>query len=274
MSLANVAYASTLGWDDPTLTSLESQALVPLLNQHPVEMGVAGNEDRVLDRLRSDRAYRRLFSQAFPESFDPFTLEHVARALASFERTLISGDTPYDRWAYRAEPDALTEQARGGAALFFSQRLACFRCHAGFNFSGNVMHAENDPDAPAFHNTALYNLDGEGAYPASNRGVHRVTGRASDMGKFRAPTLRNIALTAPYMHDGSLATLDEVLDHYAAGGRAIADGPLRGNGASSPLKDSLMTGFELSAEDREALIAFLNALTDESFVERARSRAH
>ena len=100
-----------------------------------------------------------------------------------------------------------------------------------------------------FHNTALYNLDGEGAYPETNSGLHRVTGQAADMGKFRAPTLRNIALTAPYMHDGSLATLEEVLDHYAAGGRAIGDGPLAGSGADSPLKDSLMAGFKLSAED-------------------------
>jgi cytochrome c peroxidase len=272
MSLANVAYASTFGWDDPTLTSLESQALVPLLNEHPVEMGVAGHEEQVLDRLRRDRAYRRLFDRAFPESQDPFTLDHVVRALASFERTLISSDSPYDRWAYRAEVNALTAKARAGAALFFSQRLACFRCHAGFNLSGNVIHAGEDPDAPVFHNTALYNLDGEGAYPETNSGLHRVTGQAADMGKFRAPTLRNIALTAPYMHDGSLATLEEVLDHYAAGGRAIADGPLAGSGADSPLKDSLMAGFKLSAEDRQALIAFLNALTDESFVERSRSR--
>ena len=94
------------------------------------------------------------------------------------------------------------------------------------------------------------------------------------LGAFKTPTLRNVAETGPFMHGGRFETLDEVLDHYAAGGRAIADGPLAGNGASSPLKDSLMTGFELSAEDREALIAFLNALTDESFVERARSRAH
>jgi cytochrome c peroxidase len=272
MSLANVAYASTLGWDDPTLTSLEDQVRVPMLNEHPVEMGVAGHEQQVLGRLRSDRTYRRLFDRAFPESHDPFTLEHVARALASFERTLISGDSPYDRWAYRAEVEALTTEARAGATLFFSRRLACFRCHAGSNLSGNVIHAGDDHDPPVFHNTPLYNLDGEGAYPGANNGVHRVTGRSADMGKFRAPTLRNIALTAPYMHDGSLATLEEVLEHYAAGGRAIADGPLAGDGATSPLKDALIAGFELSAEDRAALIAFLNALTDESFVERARSR--
>lgn len=263
MSLANVAYASTLGWDDPTLTSLEAQALVPLLNEHPVEMGVAGHEEQVLDRLRGDRAYRSLFERAFPDSPDPFTLQQVARALACFQRTLISGDSPYDRWAYRAEVDALSPEARAGAALFFSQRLACFRCHAGFNLSGNVTHAGAEPEAPLFHNTALYNLDGAGAYPETNPGLYRLTGQPADMGKFRAPTLRNVALTAPYMHDGSVPTLEAVLDHYANGGRAPAE---------SPLKDPLLTGFELSAEDRAALIAFLGALTDESFIERASRR--
>jgi cytochrome c peroxidase len=90
------------------------------------------------------------------------------------------------------------------------------------------------------------------------------------MGRFRAPTLRNIELTAPYMHDGSVATLEEVLDHYSAGGRSIAAGPQAGNGRTSPLKDPLVSGFELSPEERAALIAFLRSLTDERFVERSR----
>jgi cytochrome c peroxidase len=273
MSLANVAYAATLGWDDPTLTRLEDQALVPLLNEHPVEMGVRGREQKVLARLRRDPTYRELFGQAFPESAEPFTLDNVTRALASFERTLISGNSPYDRWAYRGEVDALTPRARAGAALFFSRRLSCFNCHAGFSLSGSVVHEDAEPAEPVFHNTGLYNLDGQGAYPEPNTGAQRVTGRPDEMGKFRAPTLRNVALTAPYMHDGSLATLEEVLDHYAAGGRAIATGPQAGDGRASPLKDPLIAGFELSSEERAALIAFLHALTDESFVERARSLA-
>jgi len=269
-SLANVAYAATLGWDDPGQTRLEEQALVPLLNEHPVEMGVSGSEGAVLARLRGDPVYRELFGPAFPEDDGPLTLDHVTKALASFERTLISGGSPYDRWAYRGEVDALTPRARSGAALFFSRRLSCFRCHSGFNLSGSVVHEGVEPAAPSFHNTGLYNVDGEGAYPEPNTGVHRVTGRPEEMGKFRAPTLRNIELTAPYMHDGSVATLEEVLDHYSAGGRSIAAGPQAGNGRTSPLKDPLVSGFELSPEERAALIAFLRSLTDERFVERSR----
>jgi len=255
------------------MTRLEDQAFVPLLNEHPVEMGVAGRERQVLDRLRADRAYRELFVSAFPGSSEPFTLNNVVRALASFERTLISGDSPYDRWAYRGEVDALAPQARAGARLFFSRRLACFRCHAGFKLSGPAVYEGADVVEPGFHNTGLYSVDGDGAYPEPNTGVHRVTGRADDMGRFRTPTLRNIALTAPYMHDGSIATLEEVLEHYAAGGRRIASGPHSGDGRSNPRKAPLLTGFELDEQERDQIIAFLHALTDEGFIRTARRLA-
>lgn len=259
MSLANVGYNVTLGWDDPGSTRLEDQALVPLLNTLPVEMGVAGREREVLERLRADRGYRRAFRRTFPGDAEPISMTNVTRALASFERTLISGDSAYDRWAFRADGDALDARARAGARLFFSRRLACVTCHAGFNFSGPVDHEGTERPEPLFHNTALYDLDGKGAYPAPNTGTHRLTGRPGDMGRFRAPTLRNIAVTAPYMHDGSIPTLEAVIDHYAAGGRAGGDGALA---------DPLLAGFELSDGDRDDLIAFLHSLTDERFLAR------
>lgn len=269
MTLGNVAYAATLGWDDPTMLRLEEQALVPLLNVHPVEMGVGGRERDVLARLAADAGYRAAFAAAFPEEPDPFSLDSVTRALASFERTLVSGESAYDRWAFGGEVEALSGDARRGARLFFSSRLRCSRCHGGFTLSGPAVWVGSGEVEPAFHNTGLYDVDGRGAYPAPNTGVHRVTGRAEKMGLFRAPTLRNIALTAPYMHDGSLATLEAVLEFYAAGGRAITEGPHAGDGRASPLKDPLLSGFELTAAERDQLVAFLRALTDEAFVERA-----
>jgi cytochrome c peroxidase len=272
-SLVNVAYNATLNWDDPALTQLEDQARVPLFNEHPLEMGLAGREAEVLARLRADRVYRELFTAAFPTSAEPFTPDHVVLALACFERTLISGDSPYDRWAFRAEVDALSAQARRGARLFFSSRLSCFRCHTGFNLSGPVVHDGSGPVEPEFHNTGLYNLDAKGAYPPPNTGVHRVTGNPEDMGRFRAPTLRNVALTAPYMHDGSLDRLKDVLDFYSRGGRNLVEGPYAGDGRASPLKDPLVRGFELSQAEREELIAFLEALTDDRFIERAKQLA-
>ena len=273
MSLANVAYNETLGWDNPTLTSLEDQALVPMFNTQPPEMGVTGHENEILERFRDDRPYRELFHRAFPEDKDPVSMGNLIRALASFERTLISGNSLYDRWAYGGEVNALDPDERAGARLFFSRRLNCFRCHAGFNLSGPVVYDGSRAPEARFHNTGLYNEDGRGSYPEPNTGVQRITRRSEDMGKFRAPTLRNIALTAPYMHDGSIPTLDAVIDHYAAGGRArsLDSGALNLEGHSRT--DPLIKGFQLTLEERRQLIRFLQALTDEGFVSRARERS-
>ena len=269
MSLTNVAYNATLGWDDPALTRLEDQARVPLFNTQPPEMGVTGREADVMARIKGDDRYPALFSEAFPEDKNPVTVRNVTYALAAFERTLISGDSPYDRWAYGGEVGALGPDARAGARLFFSRRLSCFRCHAGFNFSGPVVYAGSAEPAARFHNTGLYNEDGRGAYPAPNTGVHRHSGRDADMGKFRAPTLRNIALTAPYMHDGSVTTLEAVLDHYAVGGRSRNVIPHISTSPKDAVTDSMITGFELTPKERRQLVAFLHALTDASFVREA-----
>jgi cytochrome c peroxidase len=273
MSLTNVAYNATLGWDDPTLASLEDQALVPLYNTQPPEMGVTGRENEILERFREDRPYLALFHRVFPEDKDPVSMRNVIRALASFERTLISGNSPYDRWAYGGKVDALDPDERAGARLFFSRRLNCFRCHAGFNLSGPVVYEGSGEPEVRFHNTGLYNEDGRGSYPKPNTGAHRITGRSEDIGKFRAPTLRNIALTAPYMHDGSIPTLDAVIDHYAAGGRARSFDSNAPNLVRHSRKDPLITGFQLTLEERRQLIMFLQALTDETFVSRARERS-
>jgi cytochrome c peroxidase len=230
------------------------------MNTDPIEMGVAGREQEVLDRFRNDAEYPPLFRRAFPDDDDPVSIPNVVRALASYERTLISAGSDYDRWAYGARSDALDPRAREGARLFFSERLGCFRCHAGFNLSGPVVYDGSEPEEPRFHNTGLYDVDGQGTYPEPNTGVHRVTGSEVDMGRFRAPTLRNIALTAPYMHDGSVPTLEAVIDHYASGGRAGKTGRT----------DPMIAGFELTADERLQLVAFLEALTDEALRPPAR----
>jgi cytochrome c peroxidase len=128
------------------------------------------------------------------------------------------------------------------------------------------MHERNRIGEIAFHNTGLYNIDGKGAFPAGNTGLMEHTGRPDDMGRFKAPTLRNIAVTGPYMHDGSIATLDGVIDHYAAGGRTIVSGPDAGVGRNNPFKSSFVPGFTLSAQERADLMAFLHSLTDTRFL--------
>lgn len=265
MSLANVGYSPTLTWANPALRDLERQALVPLFGEDPVELGLAGREDEMLERLRAEPIYQDLFVAAFPDESDPFTVTNVTKALASFQRTLISGDSPYDRYA-AGDEDAISESAKRGAALFFGEELECFHCHGGFVFSASVDHANNVFDQASFQNNGLYNIDGRGAYPATNPGLYEHTGDPGDMGRFKPPTLRNIALTAPYMHDGSLETLDEVLEHYARGGSLTTEGESVGDGALSPNKSLFVNGFELTEARRADLMAFFESLTDETFV--------
>lgn len=266
MSLANVAYAPALQWADPELHSLEAQTAGPMLNEHPIEMGLKGREAEVLGTLALDETYRSEFARAFPEESAPIGLGNIARALASFERTLISGRSAFDRLVFDDERDAMSAGARRGMALFFSQRLGCAQCHSGINFSGPVRHAGAVQAQALFANTGLYNIDGKGRYPDVAAGLAATSGREADHGRFRVPTLRNVAVTAPYMHDGSIATLAEVIDHYAAGGRQAPLGPA----ARNRYRDARISSFVIGVEERADLVAFLESLSDEEFLTDAR----
>jgi cytochrome c peroxidase len=250
MSLVNVAYNASSTWASHVVR-LEDQAELPMFGTHPVELGLAGFEGELLARLADEPLYADVFAREFP---DAITIDNITRAVAAFERTIISGRTRFDRFVL-GESNALDAREQRGLALFESERLGCRNCHGGFNLASAYDHVDMPGGAQVqFFNTGLYNVDGTGAYPAGDQGLIEVTGDARDMGRFRAPTLRNIAVTAPYFHDGSAATLDAVIDHYARGGVA------------SPLKSSFMTGFTLTIEERADLLAFLGTLTDEALL--------
>jgi cytochrome c peroxidase len=219
MSLVNVAYSAVLTWSDPNLHALEDQALIPMFGDRPIELGLRPGDGFPLN-LRADPQYQTLFARAFPDDTDRFTTSNVTKALASFERSIISARSPYDRYRYGGDDSAVSQSAKHGEMLFFNQHLSCFRCHGGFNFSDGE-----------FHNTGL---------------------SVADSRKFKTPTLRNIAITAPYMHDGGIGTLEGVLDHYAQGG------------SKNPNKDPLIHGFSLTERDRADLIEFLKTLTDDA----------
>ncbi len=267
MSLTNVAYQATLTWANPTVRTLEDQALLPMFGESPIiELGLAGKEDLLLERLRAETMYQDLFPRAFPDDADPFTVANVVRAIGAFERTLISGNSAYDRYTRDGETSAMSEAALRGAELFFGETFDCFHCHGSFNFSSSVDHEGIVFDEAVFFNTGLYNVDGRGAYPTENTGLYESTGDPADMGRFKPPTLRNIALTAPYMHDGSIATLEEVLDTYAAGGRNVTDGPYVGDGRDNPNKSIFVHGFVMADDEKADMLAFLRSLTDDEFV--------
>ncbi len=264
MALVNSAYNATQTWANPNLTTLERQIVIPMFGEFPVELGLAGKEDELIARLAVEPLYQTLFAAAYPDESEPITVANITKALASFTRTLISGNSPYDQHL-QGDETALSEEAKRGMDMFFSERFECHHCHTGFNLSLSTVTANTTfPERP-FFNTGLYNLDGEGAYPSNNTGVHEITGNPEDMGRFRPPSLRNVALTAPYMHDGSIATLEEVLETYEAGGQLLEEGEYAGDGRVNPYKSGFIPGFTLTDRERADLIAFLDSLTDDTF---------
>jgi cytochrome c peroxidase len=267
MPLANVAWFAVFNWANPTVTQIEEQSVTPLFNDHPVELGLHPQGDAFLQVMATDPVYRKLFPAAFPGESGPYSFVHVRKALAAFERTLISGNSPYDRYRYGRENNAISDSAKRGEDLFFHAPLSCSRCHGGFTLGGETIYQTTDgAHGIEFVNNGLYNIAGKFSYPADNLGLYETTHNPADVGKFRPPSLRNVAVRAPYMHDGSLRTLDDVLDHYAHGGRIIAQGADAGDGSKNPNKSPFVSGFTLTAQQRADLKAFLESLTDEDFL--------
>ena len=262
MSLVNVAYSSALTWSRPDVQSLEKQVLIPLLSDDPPELGMAGRTMDLTERLRADNSYQALFREAFPGEGSPFTIANVAKAIASFERTIISARSPYDRYRYGGQGSAISDSAKRGEVLFFTDPgPACYRCHGGFNFSDAVDYVGRGPVPFPFHNNGLYNLPGMLSYPPSNPGLYEFTRRPSDVGKFKPPTLRNVALSAPYMHDGSISTLEAAINHYAFGGQ------------KNPNQDGRVRALSLTIQNRLDLRAFLASLTDEQVTKDPRFKS-
>ncbi|MBF7072187.1 di-heme enzyme [Glaciecola sp. MH2013] len=253
MALVNIAYNGSFTWAHDSLGIVENQILIPLFNEAPIEMGVSGHEEEILARLD---AYSSEFKAVFGSSEPNF--DFIIKALASYVRSLTSFNSDFDRYAYYNDDDALNASELRGMELFFSEKLECFHCHGGFNFTQSSKHAFQKLDLVSFHNTGLYNEDEKGSYANGDQGLADITMNDAHRGKFRAPTLRNIELTAPYMHDGSVATLSEVIEIYAAGGR--------GKGVNNPLKSPFVRGFDITEQEKTDLINFLESLTDESFV--------
>ena len=267
MPLANVAWFAVFNWANPNVTQLEDQSITPLFNDHPIELGLNQKNDKFLKVIATDPIYKKLFPQAFPNHQSPYTFLEIRQALAAFERTLVSGNSPYDHYRYRHEDNAISGSAKRGEDIFFHQPYSCSRCHGGFTLGGTTIYQTTDgAHGVEFQNNGLYNLAGQSSYPADNQGLAEFTHNPTDIGKFRPPSLRNVAVRAPYMHDGSLPTLDAVIDHYAHGGRIVSSGPNAGDGSKNSNKSPFVSGFELTPQQRADLKAFLESLTDEEFL--------
>lgn len=268
-SLVNSAWFATVTWGNPSLTTLEQQIMLPLFGTDPIEHGInETNHPAILQSILRDDRYQTLIAQAYPNQ-QQIDWKQLVDSLATFVRGITSFRSAFDLYL-AGNKSALSDSAKRGMQLFNNERLECFHCHDGHLFTDSVRDRSMRVVETPFHNTGLYNIDGAGAYPEPNTGAHGVTGRAAEMGAFRAPSLRNVAVTAPYMHDGSIATLAEVIRTYAAGGRNIASGEHSGDGRLNPFKDSFIAGFNITEEEIADVIAFLNSLTDEQLVIDAR----
>ncbi len=224
-SLVNVAYLPNMFWDGG-VPNLEQQILAPIENVNEMDFNVP----EVIERLLKNDTYKQLFIEAFDRLPDIYTF---TRAIASFERTLYSGLSPYDDYTYNHNHNALNASEIRGMEIFMGEKGECFHCHGSYLFTDH-----------SFANNGLYEF-----YADSGRA--RITLLQKDVGMFKVPSLRNIAHTAPYMHDGSLATLEDVIEHYNSGGKNHIN------------KSPIIKPLHLTAEEIEDLLAFLHALSDD-----------
>jgi cytochrome c peroxidase len=261
-SLINGSFYNYFDWDNPGVTTLAKQHERPLFSRNPVEMGAKDNEKGILMRIKSDSFYKTAFIKVFPTEKDPFNFANIITAIAAYVKTLNSSDAPYDRFI-KDNTLALSASAKEGMRLFFSQQLKCGGCHVPPLFTTANLTDNTDS---IYVNTGLYNVSNQNRYPENDKGLAAFTKKESDNGKFKTPSLRNAALTAPYMHDGSINTLEEIIDMYARGGRNITNGPMAGDGKNNANKDKRITGFSISAKEKKQLIDFLYSLTDSSIL--------
>ena len=229
-TLTNVAYSPYLNRDGGVST-IEMQVLVPIQEHLEFDMNIL----EIAERMNEDASYKDMSMLAYDRIPDPYV---IVRALASFERTLISGHSRFDQYYYQYDKKQLTKEERKGMELFFGDRAQCSSCHGGFTFTNY-----------AFENNGLYEQ-----YADSGR--MRITGEESDRGLFKVPALRNLEYTSPYMHDGSMETIEEVIEHYSSGITTHKN-------LSKKLKP-----FHFTKKEKAELVAFLKCLSDEEFIEK------
>jgi len=234
----NRVFSSAQFWDGRAAT-LEDQSIGPFTN--PIEHGFA-NYDVMMAKMMKIAGYRKLFKQVFGE--DKITIGNVGKAIASFQRTVLSGNSPADRFDMGGEAGAISPAAQRGL-LLFRDKARCTKCHSGFNFTDEK-----------FHNLGLGWDDNK-----VDLGRYMVTKNAEDIGAFKTPTLREIARSAPYTHDGRFKTLEEVVNFYNKGG------------VKNPHQDPLIIPLELTDEEKSDLVQFLHTLNGEGWQQATAPKA-
>ena len=189
MSLINVAYNKNLTWASRELQTLEQQIEIPLFNEQPVELGVTGREAALIKDLLEDPTYAMHFQSAFPYSDEKVSIKNIIRALASFVRSIVAADSAFDRHLYLDDQSAVSESARRGMRLFYSDELNCGACHRGQNIAGGQFERDRPQEPAEFHNTGLYNVGGHDLYPKADPGLRSESGLLEDDGRFRTSVI-------------------------------------------------------------------------------------
>lgn len=226
--LVNIVFNNFFTYTDTSLHSPEKQIKNPMFGTAPVEMGWSGNEEKILRVLKDEPLYHSLFQKAFSADGEKFTVKNVQYAITSFVKTLISLHSPYDQYM-KGDSAALSVAAKRGKVLFESKELKCSLCHGGINFN-----------RPVFQQL-----------PYFQAGFSGIVSR--DTLYYKVPTLRNLAFSSPYFNDGSVESLNDVIELFAAGGRAVKRHPY-------------LSGFSINLEQRQYLVRFLLTLSDSTFI--------
>lgn len=259
-SLINVSRQKYLNWANPDVLNFVEQMETPLFGTDPIEMGLSRSDSSILKQLSADTRYQKWLLQLYPKQDAQMSWERLKYFLTIYVQSINSYNSAYDRFK-TGDQNAISASAKLGENLFFSSKFNCSSCHKPPTFGADsTMNYQEH-----FANIGLYNR-GDGSYPDDDQGLFEVTGKDSDKGKFKTPTLRNLDYTAPYFHDGSATDLNEVLDVFESGGRVVDSGPWKGDGRKNPYKHELIKPIEMSKLDRQHLLDFLQTLNDSTIL--------
>ena len=248
-SLLNISRFSYFTAADTTLTTLEKQLQNPFFNNKFIELGVSGHEVEILNRIKSNPSYQKIFKH-FKQPINEISMQLIIASLADYCKSLNSYQSKYDLYLKNPKSNIFTKSEKAGMDLFFSDSFACSQCHGGINFNTPKLNPENIFLKNGFFLAYKTNV---ATKFSEDFGLYNVSHNPQDIGRFRIPSLRNVLLTSPYMHDGNIETITELLQKYSQGG--IINAP----------KDDRIKGFNMTKQEESSIISFLTTLTDTSY---------
>lgn len=251
-SILNLQNYESLNWASPLIKTAKQQILGPLFKTHPIELGMDINNDSKLKEISVDENYQKLLKA---ENIKALNWELAIKYLSDYVEQINSRNSRFDK--FLKHKIKLTNDEIAGKNLFYSNELNCSSCHGGIDFN----QPENNE---TFANIGLYNIGKNNEYANNDNGLYETTKNKSDIGKFRIPSLRNVSVTAPYFHDGSINSIEEVINIFSNGGQNISENQYAGNGILHP--NNQIKPFKITEKETKQLVGFLNTLTDTSYL--------